>query len=143
MTNKITVGVSGAYKDVSAISVGVSGAYKTVSNVWVGVSGVWQKVFSPLAPLTASASPSSQTWTGSLGSYATPGSFTVSASGGSGNYTYAWEQDGGTTPVSITDPSAASTGVTCTLNDAASIRCLVSDDAGSTPVYSNSVSIDP
>ena len=143
MTKKISVGVSGAYKDVSSIKVGVSGSWKTVSNAWVGVSGAWKQVFPALAPLSATASPSSQTWTGSLGSYSTPGSFTVSASGGSGNYTYAWEQDGGAVPISIDSDTSAWTGCTSATNDAASIRCLVSDDAGSTPVYSNSVSIDP
>ena len=93
--------------------------------------------------LTASAAPSSQTWTGSIGAYSTPGNFTCTAGGGSGNYTYSWDQDSGIIPVNFTAQSSASSGVTSATNDAATVRCLVSDDAGSTPVYSNSVSVNP
>jgi hypothetical protein len=94
-----------------------------------------------LSPLTADASPNSQSWTGSLGLYFTTSDLVCTAGGGSGVYTYAWEVLSGDgvvgSPTADTSEAQSPTNITSTF------RCLVSDDAGSTPVYSDTISVDP
>jgi len=92
-------------------------------------------------PLTAVVAPSSQSWTGTLGNYTTTQNMVCTAGGGDGNYTYAWGVVSGTGYP--TDGTLASTGASDGTNTTSTFNCTVSDGAGSTPVVSNTVSVDP
>ena len=92
-------------------------------------------------PLTADASPNSQSWTGFPGLYFTTSDLTCTAGGGSGVYTYAWEVLSGDGVVG--SPTAAVSEGQSPTNITSTFRCLVSDDAGSTPVYSDTISVNP
>ena len=95
-------------------------------------------------PLTADASPNSQSWVVNPGlGYITSENLVCAAGGGSGVYTYAWEKVTGNESIVFGDQTAASTNATDAGNLAATFRCTVSDDAGSTPVTSDTISVDP
>jgi hypothetical protein len=141
MTRSLTIGTASGNKEPTEIWVGTASGNKQITEGWVGTASGNKQFFPPLAVLTASASPSSQAWSGSLGSYTTTSNLTCTAGGGSGNYTYAWEQSGGSGSISFDDATAATTGGTSVSNDQVTVRCLVSDDAGSTPVYSNEITV--
>jgi len=38
----LSIGVSSAWKSVSAVSIGVSGVWKSVTQMWIGVGGAWK-----------------------------------------------------------------------------------------------------
>jgi hypothetical protein len=137
MTQKISVGVGGAWKTVSSLKVGVSGAWKPLATGWVGVSGAWKPFFTSLS---ASASPGSQAWSGTLGNYTSSSNLTCTASGGAGGYTYAWSQQTGNGVVAFNSPTSATTGFTSTTNDAATMICTVTDSSTAN-VASNAVSV--
>jgi hypothetical protein len=92
-------------------------------------------------PLTAVVTPGSQSWTGSLGNYTTTQDMVCTAGGGDGNYTYAWAVVSGTGLAA--SATASQTEANDATNNTSTFNCTVSDGAGSTPVVSNTVSVDP
>lgn len=97
---------------------------------------------SSVSPVTGSASPSSisATGTGAI----TSGSTTVTASGGTGPYTYAWSRISGAT-IAITSPSSASTTFSATpgagMDVFATMQCLITDSLGAVGYVYVNVSI--
>ncbi len=88
----INIGVGGAWKSVTPY-IGVGGAWKQITGYWIGVGGAWKSM--AVLPMTLSVSPTSAS--GSTSSplpstrpNVTTGSVTVSVTGGSGTFTYAW-----------------------------------------------------
>lgn len=147
MVKSVTIGTSGGNKAVTEIYIGTSGGNKLVTEGWVGTPGGNKQFWPPLAPLTAVANPSSQVWTGGSGLWLTTSDLACAAGGGSGVYTYAWEtvsDPGGLTV--IDDTTGQTTGAqngTVGTAPTVTFKCLVSDDAGSTPVYSNTIEVTP
>lgn len=99
--------------------------------------GIPAKAASVAAGLSGSASPSSIQHDYSGSTSATSGSVTVTATGGTPGYTYAWTHVSGSTDVTVTSASAAATtfGVTG-LSDGATKsaikRCTITDAAAAT-----------
>ena len=88
----ISVGVGGAWKSVTPY-IGVGGVWKQVTGYWIGVGGAWKSM--AILPMTVSASPTSASGSGSYTAplaqpNVTTGSVTISITGGSGTFTYAW-----------------------------------------------------
>lgn len=148
MATGLTVGTSGGNKDATEVYVGTSGGNKLVQEIYVGTSGGNKLVFQ-YNPLTADASPNSQSWTVTDGpdldkdgipdSYIYSATVLVTASGGQAPYNYAWSQLTGTAVDFLgSDTSAEASfvgsGGTCTF------RCAVTDNLG-TIVNSDTVTV--
>lgn len=88
MSFATSVKVGGAWKTVYGVSYKVAGVWKTVSAIYVNVAGNWKQVFG--AALSASASPSSASGTGSSGGTIVTNSVTVTPTGGLAPYSHSW-----------------------------------------------------
>ena len=141
MAESLTIGTASGNKEATEIWVGTSSGNKQVTEGWVGTAGGNEQFYALLPPLTADASPNSQSWVGAPLAYFTFNDLVCTAGGGSGVYTYAWEVVSGTATVG--SPTAATSEAQSVTNSTCTFRCLVSDDAGSTPVYSDTISVDP
>lgn len=143
----------------------ISGAWKTgnlyqrVGGVWkqltisARVAGVWKSV-AGASPLAAAVDHSSisQTWThnGDPGPdlVTTFTQATVTPSGGTGTYTYAWSRISGTTAITADNPTGAATtftGYPLSYPNVypAIFQCLVTDSAGATATALVAVEFDP
>jgi hypothetical protein len=108
----------------------------------VGAAGAARNLFGTLA---ASVSPSSLTKTDTTATIVT-GSATVTATGGTAPYTYAWTRIAGSTSISATSSTAATTTFTGTSLASgttydATFRCTVTDSAAATKTVDVVVSI--
>ena len=95
----------------------------------------------PPSPLTASAAPTTETWTydGGLGYYVS-GDVTATPSGGTTPYTYAWERVSGYVAAGAIGPTSAVTPFVSLFGTTTVFKCLVTDSLGVT-AYTNNVSI--
>lgn len=139
----ISIGSGGAWATVTPY-IGVGGVWKQITGYWIGVGGAWKSLAAP--PLSVSVSPGAVS--GSTKSspatrhYATSGSCTVTASGGTGPYTYSWsvafnpsgsiDTSGSCTANSPTSATTSFTGLTCNGlvspgSDVYSAICTVTD----------------
>lgn len=124
---------AGVFKNVGQLAFHDAGVWKTVQQGYVRDAGVW-KPFHIGGPLNAvkSGNVSGSCFTGQFGGSCTATSTTVviTATGGTGNYTYAWARLSGDT-ITINNPTGASTSFT--RNSAAPnglsgvYRCTVND----------------
>lgn len=98
MAQLLSANVSGTWKTARKIHVNVSGTWKAATNVYVNVSGTWKQVLSaaPAAPTVAISSEWEYVWRATEGTNTAP-TVSVTAYGGSGNYTYLWEWVSGVT----------------------------------------------
>jgi hypothetical protein len=105
--------------------------------LWVGQGG------SP--PLTAVSSPSSAIKSGAAPATVTTAVSTVTATGGSPPYTYAWTWSSGGASITITNPTGNATAFKATLftgaNFTGTALCTVTDSASHTATASVSVNI--
>ena len=140
------VRVSGALKDISGGKVMFGDALKALSRVayYDGTNVVDLATFSP--PMTAAASFDSATGSTSGDSTATTNSITVTPTGGTAPYTYAWTKTSG--DGTVVSPTKATTRFSQFLenNTAASgvFLCTVTDSLGATAsdsVTANFISI--
>lgn len=127
--------------------VDVSNVRRRQGNGWVNVEfvrrrqgGAWITVFSSYTAPSVSVSPSyvlgTSSGTGPTGTVNTART-TASVSGGTGNYTFAWERISGNTNATATSPASPDTAFRCTGVSGftnAQFRLRVSD--GVTTVYS-------
>ncbi len=103
------VNVSGTWKSlVTGTAVNVSGAWKTVSHIFVNVSGVWKQAWISFTASASDSTPSGSDSGASQSGSVTSNVTTVTPSGGTGPYTYAWAQGpGGTADSGAYTPTAA------------------------------------
>ena len=109
----MNIGVGGAWKQVTPY-IGVAGAWAQITGYWIGVGGAWKSM--AILPMVVSVSPTSAS--GSLSASAlftrpnvTSSSVTVSVTGGSGTFTYAWS-------VVFNPTNSIDTSGTCSANSA-------------------------
>jgi len=72
----------------------------------------------------------------------TAGSATVSASGGSGTYSYAWSLLSGST-VLVTGGNSSSFGFTCSQVGTLTVKCIITDDKGQTKTVTQNITCTP
>ena len=111
----MSIRVAGSWKTITPY-IGVAGAWVQVTGAWIGVGGVWESLTQP--PLTATVSPTSLgASVSSILQNARPNvttlTATVTPSGGSGTYSYAWS-------VAFISASSIDTTGTCSANSASS-----------------------
>ena len=126
----VRVRVAGTYREAVARA-RVAGTYREVI-VRTKVAGQWRKVSAdPVQDFTVSASPSQAYGRRSGAGSVTTNSVTVTASGGSGNFTYQWQRSGGDGRITATSQTTRSSAFTATLGDgeiaSADFLCTVSD----------------
>ena len=127
------VKVSSAWKTVAAKSVRVGGAWKAVAQEWTKVGGVWKEsgYTAPAVEVDTSYVFGIKTGSGTCTSDAA----TITASGGSGSFTYAWSRVSGDSSTSATSPTAAASTFHRTgspTNNYSSVwRCRVTDTVSS------------
>ena len=73
--------------------IGIGGAWRTKAGEWIGVGGAWRPISSALAASATDATGGGSGYAGEGDVTSSPTSLTVT--GGSGNYTYAWSKVSG------------------------------------------------
>lgn len=122
--------ISGVQKSVRAYR-NISGTWKECA-VWRNIAGVWKQVTSLM---TATATPATVGFvkTGPGTSTLTSDPTTAVPSGGTGPYTYNWQQVGGDS-MTITTPTASSTTFSQSVPDAVGFTgyftCTITDSLG-------------
>jgi len=115
-------------------------------SAWVpSGNGVAGSALNTTPNLTASVSPGAVN-TQTTNSTATSASVTVTASGGTPPYTYAWTRVSGASTITANSPTAATTTFSCTGLDPSEVneavfRCTVTDSAGSPGTATVDVSV--
>lgn len=118
-------------------------AQRTITEAWYHDGTTARKVWPPGAALSASASPTTLSGSGTTSIITSTGSSTCTPSGGSGSYTYAWTQVSGASMAAVS-PTAATTQFRSNAMSpgearVAVFRCDVND--GITTVGSNTVTV--
>lgn len=127
------VRVGGTWRQALSLHVRVGGTWRAVQTGWVRVAGVWQRFYDAA---TASASPTTVSWTGfgAGGVTGVTGSTTVTGLPGGG--TFSWAYLSGDTGATIDSPTSASTTFRRTVTAGQSFttvfRCTYSAPGGGT-----------
>ena len=129
--------VGGTWQTLASGWVKVAGTWERVQSAWVKVAGTWQQVY---VNFTASASDTTPSGSGSGASetgFVTSNTTTITPSGGTAPYTYAWAQGPGLPASSGPYNAVAATSATTAFNDTVSAldasstedwTCTVTDD---------------
>ena len=136
MAQSLNIGTAGGNKAATEIWVGTSGGNKQATEGWVGTASGNKQFYAsaPPPPLSAVAF-GGGLWSGGPGAWT--GGAGVSASGGTGSYSYQWHTDYGSLSGDTTDSVTVSTSAT--IPSDANLYCTVSD--GLDNVNSNTVTV--
>jgi hypothetical protein len=142
-SNSTTFSISGVAAGTSAEAIAQVAVTDANGSV---VTSVVSLLVTRVTAVTATVSPISATSSGTATNQTT-NAVVVTASGGSGTYTYAWRFTSGGAGLNITSPTAASTtfygtGLTPPNDYTGSATCTITDAYGQTYVVSVGVSID-
>lgn len=139
----LSVGAASGNKDATEIWVGTAGGNKQVTEGWVGTASGNKQFYTSASPMTADASPDTQSWTIEAGPdlekpvgpdyFIFAATLYVTPSGGTGPYTYAWAQLSGL-DAGMSDPTASSVSLYNTNGGTCTFNCTVTDHLGATAV---------
>jgi hypothetical protein len=119
-----------------------AGIWQPIVNAYVRLSGVWTEFFQNFS---AVAAPSSLAKFGTTAGITTAAA-TVTPSGGSAPYTYAWARHSGATAISADDPTLASSTFSAALSLGqrvdATFNCTVTDANGHAVIATVAVHIE-
>lgn len=119
------IGSGGAWKGIQSQYIGASGAWKVIQNKWIGAGGVWKLIFSALT-VTASDVTKSQTGLAQSATVTSNVQTVVTATGGSGTYSYSYALQSYTGAV----PSLSSGGTTASPRFSATITADTATQTG-------------
>ncbi len=132
----ISAKVSGTWQELATIWAKVSGTWEQVQSAWVKVSGTWEQVYVAFTASVDDATPSGSASGASPTGFVTSDVATVTPSGGTAPYTYAWAQGpGAQDPVDGPMNAVAATSAATAFNDTVTApnaqeewTCTVTDD---------------
>lgn len=132
--------VGGTWQTPASIWAKVSGSWQQVASAWIKVAGTWQQVYTSLSASADKASVSgSGTGASACGNPGSTDIVTVTPTGGTSPYTYAWARVGAAAtsgPYQAAAPTANATNFNDVDNNVCQVdadptelwRCTVTDD---------------
>jgi len=132
--------VSGTWQTLTKGYVKIAGTWQQIQSAWVKVAGTWQQVYVWFTASVSDSTPSGSNSGAAPSGSVTSNTTTVTPSGGTAPYTYAWTINGSPAtsgPFTCTAPTGATTAWNATVGaldaDKNEVwKCTVTDDDANT-----------
>ncbi len=142
--------VGGSWESIASAWAKISGTWEQAASIWVKVAGTWEQVYIDFTASASDTTPSGSDSGASETGFVVSNVTTVTPSGGTPPYTYAWAQGPGGTADSGPYNAVASTSAATAFNGTVSAldgdsnenwTCTVTDDDSNETTVAVSVTL--